>query len=127
MTHYNGTKRFPKIKKINTKILISIVEADGRTDTGSDYGPLLEEIKEELMRRQAAQAERTLRTQERELAQKDTHVFGKQCPRCLKHYPVESIEENFYKVANQPHRYRPRCKACHIEAARTARIKNLPF
>lgn len=127
MTKYNGTRRFPNISKINTKILAKIVDDSGRTDLGTDYGPLLEEIRDELHRRQETQASKALNSMERQLQQEDTHINGKQCPKCKKRYPVQTIEVNFYKVANRPNRYRPRCKACHIEASKTARTKEIPF
>jgi hypothetical protein len=119
-----------RIKKINTKYLQQIVDSeDQRTDHGSDYGPVIDYIKEELWQRQLANSERQQR--QFELEQHKAHlaqIDGKQCPKCLKIYPSEQIDANFYKVANSADRYRPRCKACHVKASRQNRANNkLPF
>jgi hypothetical protein len=130
MTQHNGTKRFPNIKKINTKILQSIVDGhDARTDAGSDYGPLLHEVIDELHRRQNTQALKEQRAHERQLLQAELEQHGKTCPKCQRTYAPDTIDANFYKVATAPHRYRPRCKTCHVEASRTRRIKidEIPF
>jgi hypothetical protein len=130
MTHHNGTKRFPNIKKINTRILQSIIDnVDGRTDAGSDYGPLLSEIIDELYRRQNRQGELEQQRHAKELHAHELATVGKTCPKCQTTYAPDTIDDNFYRVANAPHRYRPRCKQCHIEASRTRRIKteDIPF
>ena len=127
MTKFNGSKRFPNIKKINTKILSQIVEGnDGRTDHGSDYGAMLSEIIDELHRRQQTQALKEQREFDKQLHLAELAEKGKQCPKCLKYYPIDSIDANFYKVAGSTTRYRPRCKACHVEASRISRVK-APF
>jgi hypothetical protein len=130
MTKYNGSKRFPNIKKINTKILQSIVDGgDGRTETGSDYGALLENIIDELNRRRNAQAIKEQRQFEKDQHEYTLNTNGRECTSCGKAYPLNTVDDNFYKVANAPHRYRPRCKACHVKASRINRIKieEIPF
>lgn len=126
MTKFNGSRRFPKIKKINTKILQAIVDGGGRTDAGSDYGALLPEIIDELHRRQDSHALKEQKCLERQRAKAYQHVYGRQCPKCQKHYSLDSIDANFYKVAGSTTRYRPRCKACHVEAAKINRTQ-APF
>lgn len=127
MTKFNGSKRFPNIKKINTKILQSIVDGnDGRTETGSDYGALLPEIIDELYRRQNANAIKEQKEIERQMRLEELATKGKQCPKCERYYPLDSIDANFYKVAGSTTRYRPRCKACHVEASRINRTQ-APF
>jgi hypothetical protein len=130
MTRYNGTKRFPNIKKINTKILQSIVDgSDGRTEAGSDYGVLLDDIINELHNRKNAQAIKEQRQFEKDQQAHLLATEGKQCTHCRIVYPLNTVGDNFYKVANAPHRYRPRCKACHVKASRINRIKieEIPF
>lgn len=127
MTKFNGSRRFPNIKKINTKILSQIVEgSDGRTDRGSDYSLLVEDIIDELHRRQDAQTIRAQKEHDKQLHLAELATKGKQCPKCEKYYPLDSIDANFYKVAGSTTRYRPRCKACHVEASRINRVK-APF
>jgi hypothetical protein len=122
--------RFTKITKINTKYLQQIIDSeDQRTHHGTDFGHVIEDVREELFKRQAIQADKELRAFEQEqrnamLAQID----GKQCTHCLVVYSPDQIEANFYKVANCPNRYRPRCKACHVKASRQNRLDNkIPF
>lgn len=127
MTKFNGSRRFPNIKKINTKILNAIVNnQDGRTDTGSDYGTLMPYILDELHRRQQTLAIKEQREFDKQLHLAELAEKGKQCPKCLKYYPIDSIDANFYKVAGSTTRYRPRCKACHVEAAKINRTQ-APF
>jgi hypothetical protein len=124
--------RFTKITKINTKYLQQIIDSeDQRTHHGTDFGHVIEDVREELFKRQAIQADKELRAFEQEqrnamLAQID----GKQCTHCLVVYSPDQIEANFYKVAGlaNKNRYRPRCKACHVKASRQNRLDNkIPF
>lgn len=126
MTKFNGSRRFPNIKKINTKILSQIVDGEGRTDHGSDYGALLPEIIDELHRRQNANAIKEHKEHDKQLTLAELASKGKQCPKCEKYYSLDSIDANFYKVAGSATRYRPRCKACHVEASRINRTQ-APF
>lgn len=120
-------KRIPKINKINTKILEQIVSRQGMTDHNSDYGQYLEEIEQELYRRYNKQGEQALLKQEKELRDYELHTQGRQCTHCHQFYPLDTIEEHFYKVkaktTNETPRYRPRCKACHVNATRRRRGK----
>jgi len=114
-------KKIPKINKINTKILEQIVSREGMTDHNSDYGPYLEEIQQELYKRYNKQGIIEERLRDKELRDYDLHVHGRACTRCHKVYPLDTVKDNFYPVANSSHRYRPRCKACHVEATRRRR------
>jgi hypothetical protein len=130
MTKFNGSRRFPNVKKINTKILSQIVEGrDGRTDAGSDYGAMIDDITSELYRRQNVQAIKKQRSHEDQERQHELETHGRQCTQCKVYYPLDTIDANFYKVTKAPHRYRPRCKACHVKASRINRIKieDIPF
>jgi ferredoxin len=134
MTKFNGSRRFPNIKKINTRRLVEVINSvDGRTEAGSDYGPLLHDIEQELYRRQHNIAKRKEQQFERDQLDYDLHINGRQCTQCKVYYPLDTIDANFYKVAKAPHRYRPRCKACHVKASRTIRalnkikIEEIPF
>lgn len=123
-------KNYRNIHKITTKILTSIIDGgDGRTYHGTDYGPVLHEIKEELNRRHNAQALREQRQLERDMQAHALATEGKTCTKCKTTYAPNDIDDNFYKVARAPHRYRPRCKACHVKQSRINRIKieEIPF
>jgi len=123
-------KRFTKISKINTKYLQQIIDSeDQRTHHGTDFGPVIDEIREELFKRHNNQADR----QERAFMQEQRNAMlaqidGKQCTHCLVIYSPEQVDANFYKVAGSDNRYRPRCKACHVKASRQNRLDNkIPF
>ena len=119
-------RRLPNISKINTRILRQIVDRDGTTEHNTDYGPLLDEIRQELYRRYETEDRRTQKAQEKALGDHILHTQGRQCTHCHQFYPLDTIEENFYKVkttttTDTPTRYRPRCKACHVTATRRRR------
>ena len=123
-------RKFTKISKINTKYLQQIIDShDQRTEHGTDFGHVIDDVREELLRRQEINDAKALRAFEREqesamLAQID----GKQCTHCLVIYSPDQIDVNFYKVAGHANRYRPRCKACHVKASRQNRLNNkIPF
>jgi hypothetical protein len=123
-------KNLSKISKINTKYLQQIIDSeDQRTHHGTDFGPVIDEIRDELFRRQLTQADK----QERAFMQEQrsamlAQIDGKQCTHCLAIYSPEQVDANFYKVAGSDNRYRPRCKACHVKASRQNRQNNkVPF
>jgi hypothetical protein len=130
-------KRLPNVSKINTKYLIQISESyrtgnsiEGTTETGADYGHLIEEIEAELFARQQRAGELKRYAEEREHADHMAQTEGKQCTKCLTTYAPALIASSFSKVAGSELRYRPACKACHAKEARERRAINkteVPF
>ena len=128
-------KRLPNVAKINTKYLIEITNShriEATTETGADYGHIIDEIQNELYERQARQAQRDLEQAQRDLeqAQRTNNGTARQCTKCLTHYPIEQVATFFSLVAGKQGKYRPACKACHAKEAKARRELNkveVPF
>jgi hypothetical protein len=124
-------RKLPKLIKINTKYLAQIVATNySTTDAGTDYGHLIDEVEQELTKRQNAQAEKDLSKFLRE-QEKALQNEGKQCPQCLNiHTTIADIEANFHKVSGKPNKFRPLCKKCTTINATMNRLKRtteIPF
>lgn len=129
-----SARKIPNISKINTKYLEQILNThriEGTTETGADYGHLLEEIESELFYRQTRKAELAQLEAERALSRSEAEKLNARlCTKCGTFYPLAEITLHFSKVSGKANHYRPACKTCHAKAAKERRELNkieVPF
>lgn len=117
-------KRKIDARSIPTWKLKEIVENDGMTSIGTDYGPLLPELRQELHKRYHKENVRDMKRAHFERMRSEqaapTHIV---CTNCQATAKTEEAAALFYadprKIRRkQPNIYRPLCKTCMKQLAK---------
>jgi hypothetical protein len=124
-------KKAIKLQNIRTDHLTAMIDAQGVSSVGTDYGPILSELEDELNRRRSKQSERherqALSIQERILSKAPSEIT---CSTCTTVAKIEDAAALFYrdprKSKTQPNTYRTQCKECmKIDTKERTKIKNI--
>ena len=122
-------KKRPAIKSIPTKRLKEIIDNEGYNyQHTKDYGPYLEDIKAELLRRYKRQDEIRERKLSNEMTSYLARIFheGITCIKCHEHADFENLPSKFYvkkdtKTKMATGAYYTTCKECTKNAVKERR------
>jgi hypothetical protein len=107
-------KKKPKVRTMTTRAIKEIIENDGVGRRGRDFGPILEELKDELLRRTLKES----RELEKKLLHKaDNYTLklmsqGLTCKDCGAHASWDQIPQVFYAKKKKKETYHTSCKNC---------------